>query len=361
MPFIKLDAQILTSTLWMHPDARNVFLTALLMAEPHELTEPTPQLEVSQLRETGWLVPPGWYGFVPASGPGIVRQAIVEHEIGIRALERLAAPEPESRSQEHEGRRMVRVNGGYVVLNYFKFRDKDHTTKFRSKRYRDRLKETASRRDVTRDTRVNPVTSRIARMPLPLPSSGSDPEGVQGEGIASSPPEPPSSPSTLPQVASEAAPAPLDGVTQVNPRKGRFVPADFQPNDTHRMRCQELRFDVADLLRRFRLQEFNREYSDWDKRFSIWIEEQKIRNETESARPKGKAAPVEAEPHWTVRHILQTHRTLCQEHGLGDPEKLARAWVKILGAAPATIAEGERGFTRHLRALAKQKRAEATP
>jgi hypothetical protein len=40
----------------------------------------------------------------------------------------------------------VRVEGGYLVLNYMRYRDRDYTAASRAKRYRERLK--ASRRDV---------------------------------------------------------------------------------------------------------------------------------------------------------------------------------------------------------------------
>src|SRR6185369_6362753 len=56
------------------------------------------------------------------------------------ALERLAAPEQSSRTPDFEGRRLVRINGGYLVLNFIKYRDRDHTTAIRSKRYRERKK-----------------------------------------------------------------------------------------------------------------------------------------------------------------------------------------------------------------------------
>jgi hypothetical protein len=48
------------------------------MAHPIELREPMPQYEVGSLKETGFVVPPGWYGFVPAAGPGIIRMAMCE-------------------------------------------------------------------------------------------------------------------------------------------------------------------------------------------------------------------------------------------------------------------------------------------
>jgi hypothetical protein len=42
---------------------------------------------------------------------------------------------------------MIRIDGGYLILNYQRYRDKDHTSAARSKRYRERL---ASRVDTSR-------------------------------------------------------------------------------------------------------------------------------------------------------------------------------------------------------------------
>jgi hypothetical protein len=155
--YVKLDCGILRSTLWIDREAREVFITALLMAEPRALEVPTPQLEVRTLNATGWHVPPGAYGFVDAAGVGIVGQAGLDREIGMAALERLGSPELDSRSQAHDGRRLVRVDGGYVVLNFDIYRDKDHTAAERMKRYRARKK--ASGNAVT--SRGYAVTQRV--------------------------------------------------------------------------------------------------------------------------------------------------------------------------------------------------------
>ena len=140
MPFLKLDIKILTSSVWIDRDVRDVFLTALLLAEPFELRQEIEQLEVRELKPTGFVVPPGWYGFVEAAGIGIVNQALVKYEDGLTALEKLGAPDQNSRSQEFDGRRVVRVNHGYIVLNFMAYREKDHTTRERSRRYRLRKK-----------------------------------------------------------------------------------------------------------------------------------------------------------------------------------------------------------------------------
>jgi hypothetical protein len=144
MAFLKLDTNILSSSVWIERDVRDIFVTALLMAEPHELRREEPQIEVRTLNHTGWVVPPGWYGFVAAAGVGICNQALVSYEEGLTALEKLGAPDLNSRSQVYEGRRLVRINHGYIVLNYIAYREKDHTNKERQSRWRKKKKADAA-------------------------------------------------------------------------------------------------------------------------------------------------------------------------------------------------------------------------
>lgn len=151
MPFVKLDCGILDSTLWFDNDARNIFITALLMAEPFVLKEPTVTYEVCAIKETGFVVPPGWYGFIRAAGPAIVRRAGLDQKAGSAALKRLASPEAESRSPDFEGRRLVRIDGGYLILNFQKYRDKDYGAAERMRLWRQRQKEIRYGDRVTRD------------------------------------------------------------------------------------------------------------------------------------------------------------------------------------------------------------------
>jgi hypothetical protein len=140
MAFAKIDTRIMNSSLWVDRGIRDIFITALLMALPYEVLEPMPQMKVDSLKETGFVVPPGWYGFVAAAGPGLIHHALVSQEEGMRALRILGEPDPESRSQEFEGRRMVRVNGGYLVLNFMRYRDRDTTNAERQRRFYARQK-----------------------------------------------------------------------------------------------------------------------------------------------------------------------------------------------------------------------------
>jgi hypothetical protein len=141
MPFVKLDCGLLDSTLWFEREAREVFITALLMAEPFEVREELEAFNIRELTTSGFVVPPGWYGFVSAAGPGIVNRAQLDLETGLSGLEKLSEPDPGSRTPDFEGRRMVRVNGGFIILNYQKYRERDYTNAERQARWRARQKD----------------------------------------------------------------------------------------------------------------------------------------------------------------------------------------------------------------------------
>lgn len=60
------------------------------------------------------------------------------------ALERLAGPDDESRSTNDGGRRIRRVDGGYMVINYAKYREWTYSHKqdaVRQRRYRERKRD----------------------------------------------------------------------------------------------------------------------------------------------------------------------------------------------------------------------------
>ena len=172
MAFVKLDTGILDSTLWMERDCREMFITALLMAEPREFTEPQKQIEMDSLDYTGFEVPPGWYGFVPAASSGIARRAMVDVAPALAALCQLGSPEAESRSREFEGRRMIRVNGGFLVLNFMRYRERDHTAAERQKRLRDRRK--AASNGV--ESQGHAATSRNVALPSQIADADADAE-----------------------------------------------------------------------------------------------------------------------------------------------------------------------------------------
>jgi hypothetical protein len=143
--FVKVDCGIVESSLYLRSrrDQRSLFLTALFKARPFELRAPSPALAIRSLdpHPSGFVVPPGWYGFVRVSPAKLLEiDGIDDADSGAPALEALADRDDDSRSREHDGRRLVRVDGGFVVLNYFVYRDRDYTAAERMRALRQRRK-----------------------------------------------------------------------------------------------------------------------------------------------------------------------------------------------------------------------------
>ena len=98
MGFTKLFSSLVHSTVWreeMH--VKVVWVTMLALANRH--------------------------GDVLASVPGLADASRVSLEQCVDALEKLKAPDPWSRTKEHEGRRVIEVDGGWRLLNYTKYRE----------------------------------------------------------------------------------------------------------------------------------------------------------------------------------------------------------------------------------------------
>jgi len=84
-------------------------------------------------------------GNVSTSVPGLATSAGVSLDQCVEALERLMAPDKWSRTQEHEGRRIEEIDGGYRVLNYLKYRQmrdeekRNDQTREATRRWRQRV------------------------------------------------------------------------------------------------------------------------------------------------------------------------------------------------------------------------------
>ena len=97
--FTKLFNSILASTIWREDSStRLVWITMLAMADRR--------------------------GVVEASVPGLADFARVPVQECRAALERLAAPDPDSRSQTREGRRIETIQGGWLLINFAEYRNK---------------------------------------------------------------------------------------------------------------------------------------------------------------------------------------------------------------------------------------------
>jgi hypothetical protein len=96
--YTKLDASITDSTVWREPHTTRItWITMLAMADKR--------------------------GRVWASIPGLADRARVTIEECEAALASFLAPDPYSRTPDHEGRRIEKIDGGWWLINYTKKRN----------------------------------------------------------------------------------------------------------------------------------------------------------------------------------------------------------------------------------------------
>jgi hypothetical protein len=96
--FTKLFTSITESTIWREDDAtRLMWITMLAMADSR--------------------------GRVFASVPGLADRARVPVDRARIALGKFLAPDPDSRTPDHEGRRIEAIDGGWRLLNHAKYRE----------------------------------------------------------------------------------------------------------------------------------------------------------------------------------------------------------------------------------------------
>lgn len=117
-PFVVLDAEILSSSVWSEaPHIKLVWITLLVLCDTD--------------------------GYVGASVPGIASAAGVTLEQAREALARFQEPDPDSRTKTDEGRRLVVVDRGFRILNF-----KEHLDRLSADRMkaRDRLRRFRERK-----------------------------------------------------------------------------------------------------------------------------------------------------------------------------------------------------------------------
>jgi hypothetical protein len=118
MTFFPLDRDLLTSSTWAQgsPEAVKVWLYLLLAANPRT-------------------------GIVEDADPSVALRCGLSLEVTTKALDWLAAPDPNSRTKDFEGRRIKRLSGGgFEILNYLRRRDKDYSTP-RWRKWKERQQE----------------------------------------------------------------------------------------------------------------------------------------------------------------------------------------------------------------------------
>lgn len=155
--YTKLFGSILTSTIWRESkETKLLWITMLALANKQ--------------------------GVVEASLPGLADMARItldECKAGLAALE---APDPYSRTKEHEGRRVEEVDGGWRLLNYLKYRDKLSNIqareyfKLKKRQYREESKTVQNVQDNPRQSKVASASASASA------SEERKEEGVQGKG-----------------------------------------------------------------------------------------------------------------------------------------------------------------------------------
>lgn len=97
--FTKLFSTILTSSIWSEDDkTRILWITLLALADAD--------------------------GVVQAAIPGLAAMARMSLEDAERCIIKLESPDKYSRSEEFDGKRIEKIDGGWVILNYGKYRDR---------------------------------------------------------------------------------------------------------------------------------------------------------------------------------------------------------------------------------------------
>jgi hypothetical protein len=116
--YCKLFSSIVASTIWREAnETRLLWITMLALADRD--------------------------GIVEGAVPGLADMARLSVEATRNALAKLESPDPDSRSQEFEGRRIQKVFGGWKILNYQRYRakcDKEDAYRkhvIRQQRYRE--------------------------------------------------------------------------------------------------------------------------------------------------------------------------------------------------------------------------------
>ena len=139
-----------------------------------------------------------WIAFLASCGPdGIARvtaiflSGVCHFPIDIvrLAIERLEAPDPDSRTEKEEGRRIIKVEGGWFIVNYEKYRSFSNSESpgaVRTRKWRERkmsegarlFKEEEEGQERHRDVTDCTVTSRSASASASASKEKEEPETV---------------------------------------------------------------------------------------------------------------------------------------------------------------------------------------
>lgn len=135
-PFVVLDAEILSSSVWSEAaHVRLVWITLLILCDTD--------------------------GYVGAAVPGIARAAGVTLAEAREAIARFQQPDPDSRTQTNEGRRLAVAERGFRVLNFREHLDRlsSERTRARERMRKHRQRKGLNETPCNAPTRTSPAVS----------------------------------------------------------------------------------------------------------------------------------------------------------------------------------------------------------
>lgn len=153
MGFAKLDSGIIRSSIWFEPVTTRVLWITMLAIKDEN-------------------------GFVGSSRKGLIQAANITEEEFNTAIQCLESPDPDSRTPDFDGRRVEKIDGGWIILNNEKY--KLHSDITREKN-RERVKRFRENHRLTKDVTVCNVTPALPSLSVSLSSSNSSSEEVHKE------------------------------------------------------------------------------------------------------------------------------------------------------------------------------------
>jgi hypothetical protein len=125
--FVKIDREIVQSSLWNQAYPTRIAFIALLVQADHHT------------------------GIARCAGAsGLARLAAITEPEAVEAIRALTAPDADSKSAEAEGRRIEPVAGGFYIINFHAYRERDYRAEKRAEdaeRQRQKRKRDAESRD----------------------------------------------------------------------------------------------------------------------------------------------------------------------------------------------------------------------
>jgi hypothetical protein len=161
--YAKLFQAILTSSIWSEDDKTRIMWVTMLALCDRD-------------------------GYVTGTIPGLAAMARMTTADAEKSVLKLMEPDKYSRTTDHEGRRIEQTDGGWLVLNYVKYREigskegRKSSNAERQKRFRERHKVTENNDIVTPALRI-PLQSNDTsiHIPVTIPITEQQERGCKGE------------------------------------------------------------------------------------------------------------------------------------------------------------------------------------